>query len=256
MEAVKQGSTTVGVKGRDFVVLVALTTASGSSVAMRKIIAIDEHLGISIYGISENARELNRYLRLSCINYRYTYETGCPVKRLIGSLGYNMQATIKRCDGRPYQVGLLVAGYDKTGPHLYQVMTSGVINKCQAQSIGEHSQGARTYLERNINTFLSCSDDQLICHALLGLQNSQPVEGTSSGQENAPALFTTTVAIVGKDQLFKLLTVEEVKKYIEMAKEMGATAQTQPPSNPDDEGNNGDNEDDADPQPDVATMEN
>ncbi|EDW26311.1 GL24418 [Drosophila persimilis] len=214
---------------------------------MSKIIAIDEHLGISIDGISDNDRVLSSYLRLSCINYRYTYETGCPVKRLIASLGCNMRATIKRCDGRPYQVDLLVAGYDKTGPQLYQVMPSGVIHTCQAQSIGEHSQGARTYLERNINTFLSCSDDQLICHALLGLQNSQPVEGTSSGQENAPAIFTTTVAIVGKDQIFKLLTAEEVEKYIEMAKEMGATAQPQLPSNPDDEGDNGDNEDDTDP---------
>ncbi|XP_022222292.2 proteasome subunit alpha type-1-like [Drosophila obscura] len=266
MEAVKQGTATVGLKGRDAVVLVALGKSSELSVALRKIIPIDEHLGISIAGITADARVLSRYLHSSCLSYRYAYDATHPVERLMTNLGNKMQCTTQRYDRRPYGVGLLVAGYDEKGPNLYQVMPSAVIYNCKAQSIGSRSQGARTYLERNLNGFLTCSNDELICHGILAIKNSQPIDGTSSGKEKAPVPFTVTVAIVAKDQPFKMLTAEEVEKYTNMANEMGAAAQPQPPINPDDDDDNGDDRPPvaliepeagaaADPQPDVAVME-
>lgn len=53
MEAVKQGSATVGLKSKTDAVVVALKRASSDLAAhQKKIIPVDEHMGISISGTS------------------------------------------------------------------------------------------------------------------------------------------------------------------------------------------------------------
>jgi len=67
MEAVKLGTATVGLKNREAAVLVALCKPTSElSATQRKIIPIDDHLGISIAGITADARVLSRYLRSEC----------------------------------------------------------------------------------------------------------------------------------------------------------------------------------------------
>ena len=46
----------------------------------------------------------------------------------------------QRYGSRPYGVGLLVAGYDKTGPHLFETHPSGNYFDFKAQAIGARSQ--------------------------------------------------------------------------------------------------------------------
>lgn len=51
MEAVKQGSATVGVKSKTHAVVVALKRAASDLAAhQKKIIPVDEHMGVSISG--------------------------------------------------------------------------------------------------------------------------------------------------------------------------------------------------------------
>ena len=53
MEAVKQGSATVGVKSKTHAVLVALKRASSElSAYQKKIMNLDDHMGMSIAGIT------------------------------------------------------------------------------------------------------------------------------------------------------------------------------------------------------------
>jgi 20S proteasome subunit alpha 6 len=88
MEAVKQGSATVGVKSKTHVVLVALKRASSElSAHQKKIVPIDDHLGISIAGLSADARILSRYMRNECLNHKYAYNSPMPVSRLVGLVG-------------------------------------------------------------------------------------------------------------------------------------------------------------------------
>lgn len=54
---------------------------------------------------------------------------------------------------RPYGVGLLVIGYDQTGPHLFECTPTGNNFEYYAQGIGSRSQSARTYLERHFEEF-------------------------------------------------------------------------------------------------------
>lgn len=113
MEAVKLGSATVGLKNKTHAVLIALKRASSElSAYQKKIIPIDKHMGISIAGLTADARMLSRYMRTECLNYKYSHDDVLPVTRLIATLGNKMQTCTQRYDRRPYGVGLLVAGFD------------------------------------------------------------------------------------------------------------------------------------------------
>lgn len=193
MEAVKLGSATVGLKNSDYAVLVALRRAASElSSSQRKIIPIDDHLGISIAGITADARVLSNYLRTECLNYKYAYGARYPVSRLISNLGNKMQVTTQRYDRRPYGVGLLVAGYDERGPHIFQVDPSANFFNCKAMSIGSRSQSARTYLERNISSKgrdFVCTKDELICHGIQAIRGSLPNDEDSE----SPLLVNFTI---------------------------------------------------------------
>lgn len=185
MEAVKLGSATVGLKSRDYAVLVALKRASSELASFqKKIIPIDDHMGISIAGITADARVLSRYMRQECLNYKYSFDTTYPVARLISNLGNRMQTCTQRYDRRPYGVGLLVAGYDDQGPQIFEVVPSANYFNCKAMSIGSRSQSARTYLEKHLNEFIDCSKDELIKHGLTALKGTLPNEDLLTNSVN------------------------------------------------------------------------
>ncbi|XP_013111977.1 proteasome subunit alpha type-1-like [Stomoxys calcitrans] len=255
MEAVKLGAATVGLKNQDYAILVALSRASSElSSSQRKIIPIDDHLGISISGITADARILSRILRMECLNFKYSYDTTYPVSRLISYLGNKMQSSTQRYDRRPYGVGLLVAGYDEMGPHIYQVVPSANFFNCKAMSIGSRSQSARTYLERHISSFTDCTKDELICHGIQAIRGSLPNEDLA-GKDETSSLLNISVAIVGKNQPFKILDDIETLQYLNMAKEIGTNVVQ---TNSEDESHGSDEEKPRttpDPQVLVSTMD-
>lgn len=62
MEAVKLGSATVGLKNKTHAMLIALKRATSElSAHQKKIIPIDKHMGISISGLTADARILRYY---------------------------------------------------------------------------------------------------------------------------------------------------------------------------------------------------
>ena len=82
MEAVKQGSATVALKSDTHAVLVALKRASSDlSSHQKKILPIDDHVGISIAGLTADARSISRWMRAECMNSRYAHDTPLPVSR-------------------------------------------------------------------------------------------------------------------------------------------------------------------------------
>ncbi|CAH2235508.1 jg27836 [Pararge aegeria aegeria] len=177
MEAVKLGSATVALKSKQFAVLIALKRAvSELSAYQKKIIPIDEHISISISGLTADARMLSRFMRTECLNYRYAHDAPMPVGRLIGMVGNKMQICTQRYDKRPLGVGLLVAGYDDQGPHIYQTCPSANFFDCRAMAIGARSQSARTYLEKHLNTFMDCDLNDLVAHGLRALRDTLPNE--------------------------------------------------------------------------------
>ena len=58
------------------------------------------------------------------LQIRYFNDSALRVSSLMWDLGNKMQLCIQGYNKRPYGVGLLVAGYDDLGPHIYQVIVN------------------------------------------------------------------------------------------------------------------------------------
>jgi len=104
-------------------------------------------------------------------------------------------------------VGLLVAGYDFTGPHLYETSPSGDVWEFRAQAIGARSQSAKTYLEKHIDGFAGQSLRELVLHAVRSLKGASQEK---LSQDNVQ------VAYVGKDTVFTTLEDDAVREYIDI----------------------------------------
>src|ERR1700744_4009402 len=103
---------------------------------------------------------------------KMTYGRPIPVERIVAQIGDRAQTNTQHYGKRPYGVGLLVAGVDETGPHLFEFQPSGITLEMTACAIGARSQMARTYLERHLDEFENCSRDELIAHGLKALKES------------------------------------------------------------------------------------
>lgn len=211
MEAVKQGAVTVGVKNENHAVLVALKRAASElSAYQKKIIPIDVHMGMSISGLTADARIIGRHMRSECLSYTYANGSPMPVIRLLNKITLMMQHATQRYDKRPYGVGLLVAGYDHDGPHIVQICPSANMYECRAMAIGARSQSARTYLEKNLTNIKECPDEtELIKHALRALRDSVPNDVELTNKNVA-------VAIVGKGTPLRELAENELQVHLDV----------------------------------------
>ncbi|XP_002156031.2 proteasome subunit alpha type-1 isoform X1 [Hydra vulgaris] len=208
MEAVKQGSATVGLKSKDYAVLVALKRSSSElSSYQKKIISIDDHVVVSIAGLTSDGRLLSSFMRDECLDSKYVYDLPLPVSRLVSSTTEKMQKPTKVYGRRPFGVGLLVAGYDSQGAHIYQLCPSANFYDCKAMSIGARSQSARTYLERNLEKFPESTYEEIIVHGLQALRECLPNEQELNNKN-------CTVAIVGKDKPLTILDNDDIVPFL------------------------------------------
>merc|ERR1712180_67873 len=198
-----------GVKSNTHAVLVALKRASSElSSHQKKILTIDDHVGVSIAGLTADARTISRWMRNECLNSRYGHDTPLPVSRMIADLGNKMQLCTQRYGKRPYGVGLLVAGYDDQGPHIYQTCPSANYYDCRAMAIGARSQAARTYLEKKLDELADVTREELIRHALRALRDTLPndVELTNKN---------CSIAVVGKGEKLAIYDDDNVSPFLE-----------------------------------------
>eukprot|EP00958_Prasinococcus_capsulatus_P030308 scaffold8046_cov444-Prasinococcus_capsulatus_cf.AAC.3 len=235
MEAVKQGSATVGAQSKDFAVLATLLrTQSELSSTTNKLFKIDDHVGIAMSGLTADGRLLSKFMRNECINHSFVYESPMQVGRLVLEVADKSQVNTHRSWKRPYGVGLLIAGYDKTGTrltsgerrpeapaisvrpgcraHIYQTCPSGNYYQYRAIAIGARSQAAKTYLERTFETFPDATLQELVVHAL------QAVRETLTSEEEL-SVKNCSIAIVGKDQKFEIVEGEKLQVYMDKLKE-------------------------------------
>ncbi|CUG06205.1 proteasome alpha 1 subunit, putative [Bodo saltans] len=210
MEAVNQGSAAVGAKNKDFVVLAALKRSPNAELSsfQEKVFKLDDHMGMAITGLVADGRKLARFIRTEANNHRYMQDSSIPVNRIAELLGEKHQRHIQSAAYRPYGVGLLIGGYDRQGPHLFQTSPSGDVYDFKATAMGVRSQAARTYLEKHFQSFPDTTLDELVLHALRALGSTAP-EGVELNIRN------TTIAIVGKDTPFAIFSDEGARKYLD-----------------------------------------
>lgn len=208
MEAVKQGSAAIGLRSATHIVLATVNKATSElSSHQKKIFKVDDHIGVAIAGLTADGRVLSRYLRNECINHSFVYESPLPISRLVIQLADKAQVCTQRSWKRPYGVGLLVAGLDETGAHLYYNCPSGSYFEYQSIAIGSRSQAAKTYLERRFEGFEKYAREELIKDGLFAIKETLQGEKLTSS--------ICTVAIVGVGEPFHIIDQKTIEQVIE-----------------------------------------
>jgi 20S proteasome subunit alpha 6 len=199
----------LGLKSDNYVVLASLKKSPHDlATHQEKIFEIDDHMGIAIAGLTADARFLCKYMRNECLNYWYQHDSHHPTERLVTKIAQKSQHKTNHPAKRPFGVGLLVAGVDETGTHLFETCPSGNHYEYFSMAIGARCQSSKTYLEKNFDGFRGLDWKELVKHALKALK--------ASAQETELTEHNVSVGFLGKadDEKFRLLQVDELREYL------------------------------------------
>jgi proteasome alpha subunit len=155
LEAVKRGSTTIGIKTPTFALLASHIKPVRQLIdPAEKIFAIDGHVGATGSGYIGDILQLIEELRLEAQKHRLNFESPIDVGSLAKHLGsflhnYTIYAV------RPQAASVIVAGVDQTGLQLYQVDPSGTFMRGSGFAIGQSSDIALDVVQREYSGDMS-----------------------------------------------------------------------------------------------------
>lgn len=176
------------------------------AVHQEKVFEIDSHMGICISGMTADARFLTKFMRNACLNYSYVYGSKHPCERLISVIAKKSQTKTCHPSKRPFGVGLLVGAIDQAGTHLFETCPSGNFYEYVAMAIGDKCQSAKTYLERNFESFPALDGDALIAHGVKAMK--------ASAQDTDLTEHNLSIGVLGRGQDFKTLSKEELRAVL------------------------------------------
>ncbi len=206
-EAVKRGTTTVGLKYRDGVILIIdkrITSPLIVPGSIEKIFKIDEYIGCATSGLVADARVLVDRARIESQINKITYSERIPVDVLVKKICDFKQNYTQYGGVRPFGTALLIAGVDEKGVHLYETDPSGAMMSYKAGSIGSGRSTVMEIFEEKYRSSLSM--DQTINLGLSAL-----LAATDEDNLNTMAI---EIGVVKKNQPFAKMDVKKVIKYV------------------------------------------
>lgn len=125
LQVKKTGTTTVGMVCKDGVILAAESKSTmGYLIASKeseKISQLDDHIAMTIAGSSGDAQALARYLKAEL----KLFEIENQRKLSVGGAATLLSNILQNSKFYPYFVQLMIAGYDATGPHIFDLDAIG-----------------------------------------------------------------------------------------------------------------------------------
>ncbi len=155
LEAVRRGSTTIGIKTPSFALLASHIKPVRPLIdPAEKIFAIDGHVGATASGYIGDILQLIEELRLEAQKHRLNFESPIDVGSLAKHLGsflhnYTIYAV------RPQAASVIVAGVDQMGLQLYQVDPSGTFMRGSGFAIGQSSDTALDVVQHEYSADMS-----------------------------------------------------------------------------------------------------
>jgi proteasome alpha subunit len=149
-ESVKRGTTTVGLKYRDGVLLIVDKRIASRLIipeSIDKVYKIDDHIGFATSGLVADARQLVARARAECQINRITYSDKVPVDILTKKICNFKQSFTQYGGTRPFGTALLIAGVDDNGIHLYETDPSGAYQSYHAGAVGRGRNAVVEYFE-------------------------------------------------------------------------------------------------------------
>ncbi|KRX94809.1 Proteasome subunit alpha type-5, partial [Trichinella pseudospiralis] len=205
IEAIKLGSTAIGILTREGVLLVCekrITSTLMIPSSVEKIMKIDNHIGCTTSGLIGDTRTLVDRARVEAANYWFYYGDKITVEGVTQAVA-NLALEFGDDDAeaamsRPFGVAVLFAGYDRYGPQLYNMDPSGTFIQCQAKAIGSGCESAQQALQEKYEAVAKKL-------AISILKQVMEEKITSTNIE---------IATVTKDSGFEILAKEEVENLI------------------------------------------
>jgi proteasome alpha subunit len=147
-QMVKNGTTSLGIKLKDGVILGSMRTAAPLAVTQsyKKIYEVDESIAAVSAGSLADARNLIDMARVKAQVNMITYGEPISVSSLTKAISDRKHLVTQYAGVRPFGVGLLVGGVDKSGVKLFETEPSGTMIEWNAQAIGRGSDKAKKVL--------------------------------------------------------------------------------------------------------------
>ena len=206
-EAVKRGTTAVGIKCRDGIVLIVDKRVSSrllEASSIEKIFIIDEHIGGASSGLVGDARALVDRARIEAQINRVTYDERIDVEALAKKLGDHMQTYTQFGGARPYGTALLIAGISDGECRLFETDPSGTLLEYKATGIGIGRTAVMKVFEEEYSYEASMKET-----ILLGLK------ALHDATEGKFDVNTVEIGIIeARDQIFRKMTKEEVASFV------------------------------------------
>jgi len=155
IEAIKLGSTAIGIQTSEGVVLAVekrVTSSLIEAASIEKILEVDKHIACAMSGLIADSKTLIDRARVEAQNHWFTYNEKMNVESVTQAVS-NLALQFGDDDpdpaamSRPFGVALLFAGVDEKGPRLFHMDPSGTFIQYDGKAIGSGSEGAQQALQ-------------------------------------------------------------------------------------------------------------
>ncbi len=206
-EAVKRGTTALGIKAKDGAVLLVDKRATTRLVEMEsieKIFQIDDHIGVATSGLVADARVLVDFARVQAQLNKTTYSESIGIETIAKEICDFKQSYTQSGGVRPFGTSLLIAGIEGDKTRIFETDPSGALLEYKATGIGSGRNEIMEFLEKKYT-----EDIDLNKAVILGLEAIANVTESSLNELNIE------IGIIElSTRKFRKLTPSEVKKYV------------------------------------------
>ncbi|KAI9357291.1 nucleophile aminohydrolase [Zopfochytrium polystomum] len=212
IEAIKLGSTTVGIQTAEGIVLAVekrLTSTLLEPSSVEKVLEIDSHMGCAMSGLVADWRIMIDHARVEAQNHWFTFNEKIKVESLTQAICDLALGFGESADGedsvmsRPFGVALLIGGIDENGPQLFHADPSGTFTRFDAKAIGSGSEGAQTELQEQYNKSLTLREAEILSLKVLKQVMEEKLNSTN-----------VQLATVTAERGFRILPETEVAELV------------------------------------------
>lgn len=158
LQAVGRGSTTLGLKTKDFAVLSSQVKPTRSLLEpAEKVFVVDEHVGATGSGYIGDVNTLIDEVRIAAQRHRLVYDTPADVGTLSRGLSQHLHS-FTMYTVRPFGASIILAGADELGIQLVQVDPSGTAFRGAGFAIGQYADEALEVVKNGYRPDLTLDD--------------------------------------------------------------------------------------------------